>query len=173
MNLGFFVATTLSVALVVDNILNGLARPFFGWVSDHLGRENTMAGVFVIGAISYWMLGTMGTTPWAFVIFAGLIYFTWGEIYSLFPATCTDTFGRKFATTNAGLLYTAKGCAAWLVPLANVLKSHTGSWHSVFMVATILNLVVAAAALFILKPMRARQIRAQGTRPASAPIPQA
>jgi OFA family oxalate/formate antiporter-like MFS transporter len=173
MNLGFFAATTLSVALVVDNILNGLARPFFGWVSDHVGRENTMAGVFVIGGISYWMLGTMGTTPWSFVIFAGLIYFTWGEIYSLFPATCTDTFGRKFATTNAGLLYTAKGCAAWLVPLANVLKSHTGTWHSVFMVATVLNLVVAAAALLLLKPLRARQIKAQGARAAPMPVPQA
>ena len=160
MDLLFFTATTLTVALVVDNILNGLARPFFGWVSDHLGRENTMAGVFVIGAVSYWMLGTLGTSPWSFVVFAGLIYFTWGEIYSLFPATCTDTFGRKFATTNAGLLYTAKGCAAWLVPLANVLKSHTGSWHSVFMVATILNLVVAGAAVLILKPMRVAQMRA-------------
>ncbi|HZQ61718.1 MAG TPA: oxalate/formate MFS antiporter [Casimicrobiaceae bacterium] len=155
----FFAATTLSVALVVDNILNGLARPFFGWVSDHVGRENTMAGVFIIGAISYWALGTLGTSPVAFVLFAGLIYFTWGEIYSLFPAACTDTFGRKFATTNAGLLYTAKGMAAWLVPLANVLKSHTGSWHAVFMVATVLNVAVALAALFVLKPMRAAQIR--------------
>jgi len=171
-NLGFFVATTLSVALVVDNILNGLARPFFGWVSDHVGRENTMAGVFIIGAVSYWMLGTLGTTPWMFVIFAGLIYFTWGEIYSLFPATATDSFGRTFATTNAGMLYTAKGCAAWLVPLANVLKSHTGSWHSVFLVAAVLNLIVAAAALFVLKPMRVRQVRAQQPRPGRTALPQ-
>ena len=118
-----------------------------------------MAGVFTIGALSYWALGTMGTSPVAFVSFAGLIYFTWGEIYSLFPAACTDTFGRTFATTNAGLLYTAKGTAAWLVPLANVLKSHTGSWHSVFIVAAAINIAVALAALFILKPMRAAQIR--------------
>src|SRR5205085_9950643 len=128
-------------------------------VSDHVGRENTMAGVFIIGAVSYWALDRLGTSPVAFVLFAGLIYFTWGEIYSLFPAACTDTFGRKFATTNAGLLYTAKGMAAWFVPLANVLKTHTGSWHSVFMVATVLNIAVALAALFVLKPLRAAQIR--------------
>src|SRR5262249_59565623 len=103
---------------------------------------------------------------------AGLIYFTWGEIYSLFPATATDSFGRTFATTNAGMLYTAKGCAAWLVPLANVLKSHTGSWHSVFLVAAVLNLIVAAAALFVLKPMRGRQGRAQQPRPRKNAPPQ-
>ena len=147
--------TTLTVALVVDNILNGLARPFFGWVSDHIGRENTMAIVFTLGAVAYWLLGTIGNQPLAFILTAGLVYFTWGEIFSLFPATCTDSYGIKYATTNAGLLYTAKGTAAWLVPLANVLKSYTGSWHAVFVVATIMNLVVAAAALFVLKPLRA------------------
>jgi OFA family oxalate/formate antiporter-like MFS transporter len=149
--------STLTVALVVDNILNGLARPFFGWISDHIGRENTMAMVFTVGAGAYWLLGTIGHEPVAFVVTAGLVYFTWGEIYSLFPATCTDAYGAKYATTNAGLLYTAKGTAAWLVPLANLLKSATGSWHTVFVVATIANLVVAATALFVLKPMRARQ----------------
>jgi OFA family oxalate/formate antiporter-like MFS transporter len=152
--------TVLIVAGVVDNVLNGLARPTFGWISDHIGRENTMAIVFVCGAVAYWALGTIGTSPAAFIITAGLVYFTWGEIYSLFPATCTDTYGAKYATTNAGLLYTAKGTASFLVPLANVLKSHTGSWHSVFIIATIANLVVAASALFILKPMRARQASA-------------
>jgi MFS transporter, OFA family, oxalate/formate antiporter len=147
--------TTLTVALVVDNVLNGLARPFFGWVSDHIGRENTMAIVFTLGAAAYWLLGTIGNQPLAFILTAGLVYFTWGEIFSLFPATCTDSYGIKYATTNAGLLYTAKGTAAWLVPLANVLKSYTGSWHAVFVVATIMNLVVAVAALFVLKPLRA------------------
>ena len=87
-----------------------------------------------------------------------MVYFTWGEIYSLFPATCTDTYGSKFATTNAGLLYTAKGTAAWLVPLANILKGYTGSWHSVFLVATLMNLVVAGLALFVLRPMRHRML---------------
>jgi MFS transporter, OFA family, oxalate/formate antiporter len=149
-----FGASTLTVALIVDNILNGLARPFFGWVSDHIGREYTMAFVFTLGAVAYSLLGTIGNQPVTFVLTAGIVYFTWGEIYSLFPATCTDTYGATYATTNAGLLYTAKGTAAWLVPLANVLKAYTGSWHSVFLVATLMNLVVAALALFVLRPMR-------------------
>ena len=152
----FFISSTVLVAAgVVDNILNGLARPTFGWVSDHIGRENTMAIVFTCGAAAYWILGSIGTTPYLFIISAGLVYFTWGEIYSLFPATCTDTFGSKYAATNAGLLYTAKGTAAFIVPLANILKHATGGWHSVFVVATIANLMVAGLALFVLKPLRA------------------
>jgi MFS transporter, OFA family, oxalate/formate antiporter len=154
----FITATTLSAALVVDNILNGLARPFFGWISDFIGRENTMAIVFTLGAAAYWGLGTVGHTPYMFIIMAGLVFFTWGEIFSLFPSTCTDTYGVKYATTNAGLLYTAKGTSAWVVPLASVLKDYTGSWHAVFVAATIMNLVVAALALFVLKPMRRRAL---------------
>jgi MFS transporter, OFA family, oxalate/formate antiporter len=154
----FGTTTVLIMAGIVDNILNGLARPTFGWVSDHIGRENTMAIVFVCGAGAYWALGTIGTSPYAFIITAGLVYFTWGEIYSLFPATCTDTYGSKYAATNAGLLYTAKGTAAFLVPLASWLQSQTGSWQSVFIVATIANLAVAATALFVIKPMRAAQL---------------
>src|SRR5579885_2824883 len=86
-------ATTLTLALLVDNVMNGAARPLFGWVSDMIGREYTMAIAFTLGGISYWLLGIAGTTPWAFVICAGLIFLTWGEIFSLFPSTCTDTFG--------------------------------------------------------------------------------
>jgi MFS transporter, OFA family, oxalate/formate antiporter len=157
----FITATTLSAALVVDNILNGLARPFFGWVSDIIGRENTMAIVFTLGAVAYWGLGELGHTPYMFILMAGLVFFTWGEIFSLFPSTCTDTYGVKYATTNAGLLYTAKGTSAWVVPLASVLKNYTGHWHTVFVVATIMNLIVAALALFVLKPMRRRAL-AQG-----------
>ncbi len=153
----FITATTLSAALVIDNILNGLARPFFGWISDHIGRENTMAIVFTLGAGAYWGLGTLGgSSPYAFILMAGLVFFTWGEIFSLFPATCTDTYGSQYATTNAGLLYTAKGTSAWVVPLASLLKNYTGTWHSVFVIATLMNLVVAALALFVLKPLRHR-----------------
>jgi OFA family oxalate/formate antiporter-like MFS transporter len=91
----------------------------------------------------------------AFVILSGLVFFAWGEIYSLFPSTCTDTYGVKYATTNAGLLYTAKGTASLLVPFGNVLASYTGNWHAVFVVAAIMNLVASLAALVVLKPMRA------------------
>ena len=154
----FMTATTLSSALVFDNVLNGLARPFFGWISDFIGRENTMAIVFSFGALAYWGLSEFGHEPYMFIIMAGFIFFTWGEIFSLFPATCTDTFGARYATTNAGLLYTAKGAAAWVVPLTSLLKDYTGHWYLVFVIATTMNLVVAALALFILKPMRRRLV---------------
>jgi OFA family oxalate/formate antiporter-like MFS transporter len=151
-----FGASTLSVALIVDNVCNGGARPLFGWVSDHIGREYTMAIAFGLGGVAYWLLGSLGHAPWAFVIFAALIFLTWGEIFSLFPSTCTDTFGTKFATVNLSLLYTAKGASAFLVPLANIIKSHTGSWHMVFVITAIMNFVVVALALFVLKPIRNR-----------------
>jgi MFS transporter, OFA family, oxalate/formate antiporter len=149
-------AGVLSVALVVDNIMNGMARPFFGWVSDNIGRENTMAIAFTLGGFSYLLLGYFGNSPWTFVICCALIFFTWGEIFSLFPSTCTDLFGPKYATTNAMLLYTAKGTSAWLVPLANISKASTGSWHSVFLTAAVVNFAVVLAALFVLKPARKR-----------------
>ena len=154
-----FGATVLSVALVVDNVMNGMARPFFGWVSDHLGRERTMGLAFTLSAGCYGLLTVAGHSPWMFVLCAGLIFFTWGEIFSLFPSLCTDTFGPKNATANASLLYTAKGAAAFLVPFANVLQGATGGWESVFMVAGGAALSVAILALFVLKPLRMRQLR--------------
>jgi len=152
----FFGATTLSAALIIDNVCNGAARPLFGWISDHIGREYTMAIAFGLGGFAYWLLGSLGSAPWAFVLFAALIFLTWGEIFSLFPSTCTDTFGAKFATVNLSLLYTAKGASAFLVPVANIIKSATGSWHMVFVATAIMNLVVVALALFVLKPLRHR-----------------
>ena len=155
----FIGSTVIVMAGIVDNILNGLARPTFGWISDHIGRENTMAIAFTIGAGAYWALGSIGTTPWTFIATAGLVYFTWGEIYSLFPAICTDVYGPQYATTNAGLLYTAKGAASFVVPAASWLQSYTGSWHAVFVVAAIANVVVGLTALFVVKPMREAAIR--------------
>jgi OFA family oxalate/formate antiporter-like MFS transporter len=150
--------STLTLALLVDNVANGAARPLFGWISDNIGRENTMAIAFGLGAVSYWLLGALGSSPWAFVIFAGLIFLTWGEVFSLFPSTCTDSFGPKFATANLSFLYTAKGLSAFLVPVANIIKSASGGWHAVFVVTAILNLVVVALALFVLKPLRSRRL---------------
>jgi OFA family oxalate/formate antiporter-like MFS transporter len=151
-----FGATVLSVALVVDNVLNGLARPFFGWVSDHLGRELTMGIAFFLGACSYGLLTIAGHGGWTFVICAGLIFFTWGEIFSLFPSLCTDTFGPKFAAANASCLYTAKGAAALLVPFANMLQTATGGWETVFVIAGISNITVAMLAVAVLRPLRRR-----------------
>jgi MFS transporter, OFA family, oxalate/formate antiporter len=149
-----FGGTTLTVALIVDNVANGGARPLFGWISDNIGREYTMAIAFGLGGMAYWLLGSLGTAPWAFVVFAAMIFLTWGEIFSLFPSTCTDTFGPKFATVNLSLLYTAKGTSAFLTPVANMIKDATGSWHMVFLVTTIMNFAVVGLALFVLRPMR-------------------
>jgi MFS transporter, OFA family, oxalate/formate antiporter len=144
----------LTFALSIDRVLNGLTRPFFGWVSDFLGRENTMFIAFGLEAIGIWALGVFGRDPLLFVVLSGVVFFAWGEIYSLFPSTCTDAYGSKYATTNAGLLYTAKGTASLLVPLANVLSAATGDWHAVFVVAALMNALAAVAALAVLKPLR-------------------
>ncbi|HEY6699999.1 MAG TPA: oxalate/formate MFS antiporter [Pseudolabrys sp.] len=146
----------LTFALTIDRVLNGICRPFFGWVSDQIGRENTMFIAFFLEGIGIFALLYFGTNPVLFVILSGLVFFAWGEIYSLFPATCTDLYGKKYATTNYGMLYTAKGTAALLVPLANVLTSATGNWHAVFYVAAVLNIIAAVMALAVLKPMRIR-----------------
>jgi MFS transporter, OFA family, oxalate/formate antiporter len=144
----------LTFALSIDRILNGITRPFFGWVSDHIGRENTMFIAFGIEALGIWALSAFGTNPVSFVLLTGLVFFAWGEIYSLFPSTCTDVYGSKYATTNAGLLYTAKGTASILVPFANVLNTATGSWHAVFIVAALLNAMAAITAIVVLRPLR-------------------
>ncbi|HVI11683.1 MAG TPA: oxalate/formate MFS antiporter [Pseudolabrys sp.] len=148
----------LTFALTIDRVLNGICRPFFGWVSDRIGRENTMFIAFFLEGLGIFALLYFGTNPVLFVILSGLVFFAWGEIYSLFPATCTDIYGKKYATTNYGMLYTAKGTASLLVPLANVLTSATGSWHAVFYVAAILNIIAALMALTVLKPMRVKFI---------------
>jgi OFA family oxalate/formate antiporter-like MFS transporter len=153
-----FGTTTIAVAVIVDSIANGTARPLFGWVSDNIGREYTMAIAFALGGIAYWLLGAFGTSPWLFVIFAAMIFLTWGEIFSLFPSTCTDTFGPKFATVNLSLLYTAKGTSAAFAPLANMIKDAAGGWYMVFLLATIMNFVVVGLALFVLRPLRQRVV---------------
>ncbi len=144
----------LTFALTLDRILNGLTRPFFGWVSDRIGREMTMLIAFMIEGLGIIALGNLAGNPVAFVLLSGLVFFAWGEIYSLFPATVTDTFGATYATTNTGLMYTAKGTASLLVPLANVLVAAKGNWHGVFMTAATLNIIAALMAVVILKPVR-------------------
>ena len=106
-------------------------------------------------------LSPFGHDPVLFVLLTGLVFFAWGEIYSLFPSTCADIFGSKYATTNAGLLYTAKGTASLLVPLANVLMVATGGWHAVFIVAAIMNAIAAVMALAVLRPLRAAERRSR------------
>jgi OFA family oxalate/formate antiporter-like MFS transporter len=159
---------TLTFALSFDRIFNGISRPFFGWVSDHLGRERTMFVAFMLEGLAVLLLGWLGANPVAFVLLMCLVYFAWGEIYSLFPATCGDTYGKKFAAANYGLLYTAKGTAALVIPYTSVIAT-TGGWQTVFVAASALNFIAAAIALLVLKPMRARM--AGRTEVASVPAP--
>lgn len=151
----------LTFALALDRALNGLTRPFFGWVSDHIGRENTMFIAFLLEALAVYGLLTFAHDPLLFVILSGLVFFAWGEIYALFPAMCADLYGKKFATANYGLLYTAKGMAALVIPLANLLPAGTGSWKTVFMIAAVLDLLAALLALVALKPLRKRLMKSE------------
>jgi OFA family oxalate/formate antiporter-like MFS transporter len=148
----------LTFALAIDRVLNGLTRPFFGWVSDQIGRESTMLIAFAAESLGILCLYKFGSNPVAFVILTGLVFFAWGEIYSLFPSTCADTFGSKYAAANAGMLYTAKGTASLLVPLSSILTTATGSWEAVFILASVMNAAAALMAWFVLRPMRRAQM---------------
>jgi OFA family oxalate/formate antiporter-like MFS transporter len=145
-------ATTLSVALIFANVMNGIARPFFGWVSDHIGLPQTMAIAFGLGAAGYFMLTVTGSQPWGFIVCVGLVFFCWGEIFSLFPAMCTDLFGPKYATTNLSLLYTAKGAAAFLVPLGSMAAGASGNWNNVLYLTTGINVIAVILVLTVLWP---------------------
>jgi MFS transporter, OFA family, oxalate/formate antiporter len=150
--LGFQMAA-LTFAISLDRIFDGFGRPFFGWVSDTIGREHTMFIAFGTGALMLLTLSVYGHIPIVFVLATAVYFGVFGEIYSLFPATSGDTFGVKYATTNNGMLYTAKGTASLLVPLASIIASHFG-WQAVFVVAVALNATAALMAVFVIKPMR-------------------
>src|ERR1700704_1880279 len=160
----------LTFALAIDRVLNGLTRPFFGWISDMIGRESTMLIAFGLESVGILALYQYGSDPILFVILTGLVFFAWGEIYSLFPSTCADTFGSKYAAANAGLLYTAKGTASLLVPLSSVLTTMTGNWHAVFITASIMNAIAALLAWFVLRPMRQTQIASARIDVVAAPV---
>ena len=142
-------------AIQLNRIFDGVGRPFFGWLSDQIGREYTMALAFTIGAGALFMLSQAGTNPVMFVLLTALYFGVYGEIFSLFPATQGDTFGAKYAAANAGMLYTAKGSGALLVPIAAAIAKSNG-WDTVFMIAMSFNLTAAVLALVVLKPLRAR-----------------
>lgn len=150
------VLPALTFALALDRVLNGATRLIFGWVSDRIGREQTMLIAFLLEALAIFALSQSGAHPLVFVLLTGLVFFAWGEIYSLFPSTCADTFGSKYAAANAGLLYTAKGAASLLVPLSSVLASAAGDWHAVFAIASGMSAAAALLAWFVLRPMRHR-----------------
>ena len=150
--LGFQMAA-LTFAISLDRIFDGFGRPFFGFVSDNIGRENTMFIAFGTAALMLLTLSAYGHIPIVFVLSTAVYFGVFGEIYSLFPATSGDTFGAKFATTNNGMLYTAKGTASLLVPLASLVSARYG-WQAVFVIAVALNATAALMAIFVIKPLR-------------------
>jgi OFA family oxalate/formate antiporter-like MFS transporter len=164
----FGAVTALSLALIIDRLLNGVTRPFWGWVSDHIGRYNTMAIAFGAEAVAIFALIHLIAHPLAFVVLTGCAFFAWGEIFSLFPATIADVFGPRYASTNYGLQYTAKGIssifAAWG---AAHLVGIFGSWTPILWAAVVCDLTAMALALFCLKPLVAAAIR-RDARPAPA-----
>jgi len=151
----FWTGPALATALAMNRVFDGVGRPFFGWISDRIGRENTMFIAFSIGAIALYSLSQVGTDPIWFVLITAVYFGVYGEIFSLFPATQGDTFGSKYAAANAGMLYTAKGMAAFVVPLGAYLGKQQG-WNTVFLLIVGCNAVAALLAMFVLKPMRAR-----------------
>ncbi len=159
----------LAFALALNRIFDGVGRPFFGWLSDQIGREYTMALAFTLGAIALYTLSQSGTNPVLFVLVTACYFGVYGEIFSLFPATAGDTFGSKFAAANNGMLYTAKGAGALLVPIAaGISKTH--GWSAVFAIAMTFNVTAAVLAVFVLKPMRARHFaKGYDAAPTSAP----
>src|SRR6202030_4126696 len=164
-----FALPALVFALSLNRIFDGVGRPFFGWLSDQIGREYTMAIAFIIGAGALFTLSQSGSNPAVFVLVTALYFGVYGEIFSLFPATQGDTFGAKFAAANAGMLYTAKGAGALLVPFAaGLAKSH--GWGAVFSVAMTFNIIAALMALFVLKPMRIKHFaKSRAEFPSAAP----
>src|SRR6201996_3358691 len=148
-----FQMAALTFAISLDRIFDGFGRPFFGWVSDTIGRELTMFIAFGTAALMLLTLSTYGHIPIVFVLATAVYFGVFGEIYSLFPATSGDTFGSKFATTNNGMLYTAKATAALLVPLASIVSASYG-WQAVFVIAVALNATAALMAVFVIKPLR-------------------
>jgi len=160
----------LTLTLSIDNICNGFTRPLCGFISDRIGRENAMFFIFCGEGLS--LLGMMyfGTNPYMFMMFAALIFLFWGEIFSIFPAICADTFGSKFAASNAGTLYTAKGTASLLVPVASILSA-SGGWGAVFIAAAIITIAAGISAKFFIAPMRQRLFDNQSDARVTAAAP--
>jgi len=151
--------TALVLAIQLGRITNGITRPFFGWVSDHIGRENTMFIAFLGEALAVFGLLQLVDHPVHFIVMSGLVFFAWGEIFSLFPSIIGDLYGRKWATTNYGITYTSKGVASIFAgPVAALASVETGNWVGVFWAMIACDVIAALLALFWLKRVAARTI---------------
>ena len=152
----------LVFALSLNNLMNGLGRPLFGALSDVIGRETMLTLTLMTEGLAILLLGTYGGNPLIFVCLAALSFLVWGDIYSIFPALTSDQFGRKYASTNYALLYTAKGCAALFVPIGSILAAETGNWYATLMIAALANCVAAVLMFFVVRPLRAKAMQGQG-----------
>jgi OFA family oxalate/formate antiporter-like MFS transporter len=157
-NLHFFVMAALPLALMLDRIMNGISRPFFGWISDNIGREKTMVIAFTLEGIGIVALGYFGHNPYAFLILSGVVFLAWGEVYSLFSALAGDAFGTKHIGKIYGVLYTAKGIGAILVPMGNLMMEATGTWSTVLYTVACMDLTAAFLAIVVLRPVLAKHV---------------
>jgi OFA family oxalate/formate antiporter-like MFS transporter len=149
-------SAALPLAMELDRIMGGLTRPVFGWISDYIGREFAIFLAFGLEGAALFLLVQFAYEPIMFVLMSGLAFFGWGAVFSLFPAVSGDMFGRKFATTNYSLLYTAKGAASLLVAQCGLLRTQTGSWTPVFAVMIAADMLAALLAVLVLRPWRVR-----------------
>lgn len=155
-----FGMAALPLALTIDRFTNGLTRPLFGFISDRYGRENTMFIAFALEGVAMTLWLACRDDPMLFVLLSGVVFFGWGEIFSLFPSTLTDTFGSEYASSNYGWLYISQGIGSIFGgPLAALLYQHTQGWEVVFSCAIGLDFITAALAIALLKPWRTRFIR--------------
>jgi len=159
----FLTIPALTFALSLNNLMNGIGRPLFGWMSDIIGRESMLFFTFLAEGFAVLALARYGNNPVNFVILAALTFLVWGDIYSIFPALTSDQFGRKYATTNYALLYTAKGCAALFVPLGSFIAAQTGSWFGTLVVAALADVVAAFLMIGLVRPWRMRELRRRQT----------
>jgi OFA family oxalate/formate antiporter-like MFS transporter len=155
-------AAAVTLTLALNPIANGGGRLFWGWVSDRIGREQTMVIAFLLQAVfltSVLALGRLSAT--GFIIALALVFFTWGEVYSLFPSVAADFFGARYASSNYGFLYSTKGVASILGGgLAARLYESAGSWDAAFYGSAILALSAGLMALGLRKmplPSKRRQ----------------
>lgn len=157
-DLHFFVMAALPLALMLDRIMNGISRPLFGWISDHIGREKTMVIAFTLEGFGIIALGYFGSNPYAFLILSGVVFLAWGEVYSLFSALAGDAFGCKHIGKIYGVLYTAKGIGALFVPVGNLMMEATGTWSTVLYTVATMDLIAATLAILVLRPVLANHV---------------
>ena len=163
-------AAVLTLALTINPLANGASRIFWGWVSDFVGRERTMFIAFLLQAGFLVSVVTIGkASPVMFVVTMALVYFTWGEVYSLFPSVSADFFGSKNASSNYSFLYSAKGVASIVGGgLAAALFEKTGSWDYGFYGCAVLALIAAVLSLTLKSlPLPTKHA---STAPAASPL---